>query len=168
MRIWMILGLMAWLGLPATSWALPVRTPRVPSQEVQIPKSVDRIKEYEKAKTEAKKKKKHLVLVISEEGVKRPGLDQATTYALQRGHALGVLVYVDIKEIQKLPEGLSSAANGFRDAFPGIIIVNPESEEVLTTIPHKKDQMEWEKDIRDAKQKLSGETPATKEKGGKN
>jgi len=164
MKSSLILCLVAWLGAQSSAWA-QATTQRVPlgsAQEVKIPKSVERIKDYEKIKGEAKTKKKCVVIVISEEGVKRPNLEKNTQFALQRAHPLGVLIYVDIKEVSHLPEQLAGAASGLRDAFPGMLFVNPESEEVITTVPFKKDQMEWEKDIREAKKKLSGDAPAKK------
>jgi hypothetical protein len=163
MKAWLRICLVVWLGAQSNAWAqgttTPTRLPRGAAQEVIIPKSVERIKDYEKIKGEAAAKKKCVVIVISEEGTKKPYLWKYTQFALERGNSLGVLIYVDIKEVSHLPKQVTEQANGLRGAVPGILLINPESEEVIATVPHKKDQMEWEKDIREAKKKLSGEAP---------
>jgi len=159
MKSSLLICLVAWLGVQSSAWAQVTINPRGSAVEVIIPKSYERIKDYEKIKGEAKTKKKCVAIVISEEGVKQANLQKNTMFALSRARSLGILIYVDIKEVSHLPKQVTEQANGLRGAVPGILLINPESEEVIATVPHKKDQMEWEKDIREAKKKLSGEAP---------
>ena len=165
MKRWITQGLVVWLamgGLAQAQSTIP-RMPRTTVQEVNISKGTERIKDYEKVKAKAKAKHKVVVIVVSQEGVKRPNLAQDTQFALQRAATIGLPIYVDIKEAGKLSEKLAGEANGMRDAFPGMIVIDPDTEDVIATVGRQKDDAQWGKEIREAKKKAEDTSPAKKD-----
>lgn len=170
MKRWLVCGLVAcfgWQGVAlAQAGAGAVRVPRVYPQEVKIAKSIERIKDWDKVKGEAKAKKKPIAVVMSEEGTKKGTLEQDTQYALQRARSMGILVYADLKDLKTLPAKVAEAAGGLRDALPAMIFVDPETEDVIVAVKHSKDRNDWEKEIHAAKKTLNGDAPAAKPDGG--
>ena len=173
MKRWIVCAVLMSFGLQNVALAQAglggLRNPPKPKpMEVKVPKSIERIKDYEKIKGEAKSKKKALAIVMSEEGAKKGTLEQDTQYALQRARSMGVLIYCDLKDLKALQGKAGEAAGGLRDALPAMIFVDPESEDVIVAVGHKKDQSDWDKEIRNAKKTLNGEaTPAKPEAGAK-
>ena len=167
MKRWLVCGLAMCFGWQSVALAQTVRVPPKPkAQEVKVPKSVERIKDWDKVKGEAKAKKKPIAVVVSKEGPGSGTLEQDTLLALQRARSMGILVYADIKDLKTMPEKVSEAAGGLRDALPAMIFVDPETEDVIVAVKHNKDQNEWDKEIRNAKKTLSGEAPAGKPDAG--
>jgi len=163
MKRWLVCGLVVcfgWQGVALAQAGLGgVRIPRVYPQEVKIAKSIERIKDWDKVKGEAKAKKKPIAVVMSEEGTKKGTLEQDTQYALQRARSMGILVYADLKDLKTLPAKVGEAAGGLRDALPAMIFVDPETEDVIVAVKHSKDHNDWDKEIHAAKKTLNGEAP---------
>ena len=171
MKRWLICGLAMCFGWQSTAMAQAglagLRNPPKPKpMEVKIPKSIERIKDWDKVKGEAKAKKKPIAIVMSKEGVKEGTLEQDTQYAMQRARSMGILVYADIKDLKTLPEKIGETAGGLRDALPAMIFVDPETEDVIVSVKHSKDQNDWDKEIRNAKKTLNGDAPAGKPDAG--
>jgi len=170
MKRWLVCGLVACFGWQSVALAQAglggVRIPRAKPQEVKIPKSVERIKDWDKVKGEAKAKKKPIAVIVSKEGPGSGTLEQDTQLALQRARSMGILVYADIKDLKTMPAKVGEAAGGLRDALPAMIFVDPETEDVIVAVKHSKDQNEWNKEISAAKKTLNGEAPAGKPEGG--
>lgn len=170
MKRWLVWSLVVGFGLQCVALAQTpggLRYPRAKPQEVKIQRTIERIKVYDKVKGEAKAKKKPIAFVMSEEGAKRGTLEQDTQYALQRARSMGVLIYVDVKELKSFPEKVGETAGSLRDALPAMIFVDPETEEVIVAVGRKKEQNEWDKEIHAAKKTLNGEAPAGKADGDK-
>lgn len=171
MKLWLVWSLAAVVGVQTAAVAqlnLGGLRPRKPMPtEVKIGKTTERIKDYEKVKGEARTKKKAIAVVMSEEGAKKGTLDQDTQYALQRARSMGILIYVDLKELKSFPEKVAETAGSLRDALPAMIFVDPENEEVIVAVGHKKDQNEWYKEISNAKKTLNGQGPAGGDKPAK-
>jgi hypothetical protein len=130
--------------------------------EVKVPRSIERIKDWDKVKGEAKAKKKPVALVLSEEGAKKGTLAQDTQFALQRARSMGIVIYADIKDLKALPGQVGETAGSYRDALPTMIFVDPETEGVIVAVKHNKEQNDWNKEISAAKKTLNGEAPADK------
>jgi len=167
MKRWIWAGLIAGVGLQLVVVAGSRGGGRTQQpQELKIPKSIARIKDYEKVKAEAKAKKKPIVVVISAEGVKRANLEQDTQFALQHARSIGALIYVDQKEIKQLPQSVAPSAVEIQGDIPAMLFVDPESDEVLASVKCEKEHAAWERNLREAKKKLKGEDPAQKGKPG--
>ena len=166
MKRWLVCGLAMCFGWQTVAQAQNAAGARIPPRakpmEVKIPKSVERIKDIDKVKGEAKAKKKAVAFVMSEEGAKKGTLDSDTQFAMQRARSMGILIYADIKDLKALPAKVSEAAGGLRDALPSIIFMDPETEDVIVAVKHSKDQNDWEKELRNAKKTLNGEAPPGK------
>ena len=173
MKRWIVCALVLGFGMQSVALGQAglagLRNPPKPKpMEVKVPKSVERIKDYDKIKGEAKAKKKPIAIVMSEEGAKKGTLQQDTQYALQHARSMGVLVYCDLKDLKLLQGKAGEAAGELRDALPAMIFVDPESEDVIVSVKHSKEQSDWDKDIRNAKKTLNGETtPAKPDAGAK-
>jgi len=172
MKQWLMWSLVVGLGMQGAALAQGGpgglrNLPKPKPMEVKISKTIERVKDYDKVKGEAKTKKKPIAFVMSEEGAKKGTLEQDTQFAMQRARSMGVLIYVDLKELKAFPEKVGETAGGLRDALPAMIFVDPETEEVIVAVGHKKDQNDWEKEIRNAKKTLTGEAPAGGDKPAK-
>ncbi len=173
MKRWIVCALVLGFGMQSVALGQTglggLRLPPKPKPtEVKVAKSVERIKDYDKVKGEAKTKKKAIAIVMSKEGAKEGTLEQDTQTALQRARSMGVLIYCDIKDLKSLQGKAGEAAGELRDALPAMIFVDPESEDVIVSVKHSKDASEWEKEIRNAKKTLNGEaTPAKPDAGAK-
>jgi hypothetical protein len=171
MKAWLVWSVAVVIGAQGAAWAQAglghLRLPKPKPMEVKISRSIERVKDYEKVKGEARAKKKPVAFVMSEEGAKKGTLDQDTQLALQRARSMGVLIYVDVKELKSFPEKVGETAGSLRDALPAMIFADPETEEVIVAVGHNKEQNVWEKEIRDAKKTLSGQGPGAGEKPAK-
>ena len=159
MKRWILWSLAAVIGTQSVVLAQGGggRLRKPTPMEVKISKSIERMKDYDKMKGVAKSKKKPIAFVMSEEGAKKGSLEADTQFAMQRARSMGVLIYVDLKELKSFPEKVGETAGGLRDALPAMIFVDPETEDVIVAVGHNKDQNEWEKEIRNAKKTLNGE-----------
>lgn len=166
MKRWMWAGLIVLLGLSClTPTALAAKktakspnttNPKNIGPALKIPSSTPRLADLSKVMGEAKEKHKPLVIVISQEGSTKKTISQDTMYAMQRARALGLLVYVDAKEIKQLPQNLHGAANDIRNQHPGMVIVDSDTEESVATVRHSAERADWENDLRDARHKIKG------------
>ncbi|MCX7007756.1 MAG: hypothetical protein NTY53_11005 [Kiritimatiellaeota bacterium] len=171
MKRWLLLVVAMMFGVQSAALAQAglggLRIPKAKPMEVKVPKSIERIKDYDKMKGEAKAKKKPVAFVMSEEGAKKGTLEQDTQYVLQRARSMGILIYVDLKELKSFPEKVAETAGGLRDALPAMIFVDPETEEVIVAVGHNRDQNEWQKEISNARKTLNGQGPAGGDKPAK-
>jgi hypothetical protein len=168
MNKWLVWSLAVMLGTQGAALAQAglgnLRLPKPKPMEVKISRSIERVKDYEKVKGEARSKKKPISFVMSEEGAKKGTMEADTQFALQRARSMGVLIYVDVKELKSFPEKIGETAGSLRDALPAMIFADPETEEVIVAVGHNKDQNVWQKEISNAKKTLSGQGPAAGEK----
>lgn len=157
MKLWMLAGLVALLGLPSLALAAKKTTPtQTTGPELKIPSSLERIAALSKVMGEAKEKHKPAVIVISEEGSTKKNITVNTQAALQHARSMGLVVYVDAKELKQLPKNLSNSANDVRGRYPGMIVVNSDTEEPLASIRYSAERNEWEEAIREARRKIRG------------
>ena len=163
MKRWIMAGLVVAMGLQVVAGARS-RGGQAQQQEVKISKMVERLKDLEKVKAEARAKKKPVAIVISEEGAKRPNLEQETQLALQRAKSLGVLIYVDFKEIKDLPQNIAPTAVEVQKELPAMIFSDPDSDKVLVAVKYGQDRVEWDRNLREAKKKLLLAETAPKDK----
>ena len=162
MKRWIMVGLVAAVGLQVVVMARS-RGGQA-QQEVKISNTIERLKDMEKVKAEARAKKKPVAIVISEEGAKRANLEQETQLALQRAKSLGILIYVDLKEIKAVPQNIAPTAVEVQGELPAMIFSDPDSDKVLAAVKYGRNRTEWDRNLREAKNKLQGAEAAPKEK----
>ena len=163
MKSWIVGALVLGLG-----WQIGISTmgamPPPPPKPVKIAKSMARMKDYDKVKSDAQAKKKPIAIVLSEEGAKKDTMEADTVLAFKRAGMVGVPIFCDLKEIKSLPEKISKVADGASSALPAMIFVNAETEEVIVTVKHNKNRNAEDKDFLNAKKTVAGATPAKEAK----
>jgi hypothetical protein len=127
--------------------------------DVNLPKSVHRMDEFDEARTEAQKEGKPITIIFSNEKSDCPYCNRATAMAISDLKQKSVVMFVDISERGKLTPAAQQAVNAkeLGGSIPKTVVMDGGASKVIAYIPFSREANEFNKSLKEAKEKIEAE-----------